>query len=51
MIIYLFLGMYFIGLVSTLYSFIGFAKEKKMKLAALCFIVLILYLLFGLGLI
>ena len=41
---------YFIGLLFSVVLFIEFIKDKKVKSAIVCFFILVLYILFGLGL-
>ena len=45
-----FVLLYFIGLLFTAVLFIEFIKDKKVKSAIVCFLILVLYILFGLGL-
>lgn len=45
-----FVLLYFIGLLFTVVLFIEFAKDKKVKSSIVCFFILVLYILFGLGL-
>ena len=49
-LIFSFVLLYFIGLLFTAVLFIEFAKDKKVKSAIICFFILVLYILFGLGL-
>lgn len=49
-LIYFFVLIYFIGLLFAVVLFIEFVKDKKVKSAIVCFFVLALYILFGLGL-
>jgi hypothetical protein len=49
-LIYFFVLLYFIGLLFTVVLFIEFIKDKKVKSTIICFFILVLYILFGLGL-
>lgn len=49
-LIYSFVLLYFIGLLFTAVLFIEFIKDKKVKSTIICFFILVLYILFGLGL-
>lgn len=49
-LIFAFVLLYFIGLLFTVVLFIEFIKDKKVKSTILCFFILVLYILFGLGL-
>ena len=49
-LIFSFVLLYFIGLLFTAVLFIEFSKDKKVKSAIACFFILVLYILFGLGL-
>lgn len=49
-LIYSFVLLYFIGLLFTVVLFIEFVKDKKVKSTIICFFILVLYILFGLGL-
>lgn len=49
-LIFSFVSLYIIGLLFTVVSFIEFIKDKKVKSAIVCFFILVLYILFGLGL-
>ena len=49
-LIYSFVLLYFIGLLFTVVLFIEFIKDKKVKSTIVCFFILVLYILFGLGL-
>ena len=49
-LILFFVLLYFIGLLFTVVLFIEFAKDKKVKSTIVCFFILVLYILFGLGL-
>lgn len=49
-LIYSFILLYFIGLLFTVVLFVEFIIDKKVKSAIACFFILVLYILFGLGL-
>ena len=49
-LIFSFVLLYFIGLLFTVVLFIEFVKDKKLKSTIICFFILVLYILFGLGL-
>lgn len=49
-LIFSFVLLYFIGLLFTVVLFIEFIKDKKVKSTIVCFFILVLYILFGLGL-
>lgn len=49
-LIFSFVSLYIIGLLFTVVSFIESIKDKKVKSAIVCFFILVLYILFGLGL-
>lgn len=49
-LIFSFVLLYFIGLLFTVVLFIEFVKDKKVKSTIICFFILVLYILFGLGL-
>ena len=49
-LIFSFVLLYFIGLLFTVVLFIEFIKDKKLKSTIVCFFILVLYILFGLGL-
>lgn len=49
-LIFSFVLLYFIGLLFTVVLFIELVKDKKVKSAIVCFFILVLYILFGLGL-
>lgn len=49
-LIYSFVLLYFIGLLFTVVLFIELIKDKKVKSTIICFFILALYILFGLGL-
>lgn len=49
-LIYFFVLLYFIGLLFTVVLFVEFIKDKKVKSTIVCFFILVLYILFGLGL-
>lgn len=45
-----FILLYFIGLLFTVVLFIESIKEKRVKSIIMCFLILVVYILFGLGL-
>ena len=45
-----FVLLYFIGLLFSVVLFIESIKDKKVKSAIICFLILVVYILFGLGL-
>jgi ACR3 family arsenite efflux pump ArsB len=49
-IIFAFIGLYMIGLLFSLAVFIEFIKNKKVKLAIVPFLIVMMYILLGLGL-
>lgn len=49
-IIFAFIGLYIIGLLFSLVVFIEFIKDKKVKPAIIPFLIVIMYMLLGLGL-
>ena len=49
-LIFSFVLLYFIGLLFTVVLFIELIKDKKIKSTIVCFFILVLYILFGLGL-
>lgn len=49
-LIYSFVLLYFIGLLFTVVLFIESIKEKRVKSTIMCFLILVVYILFGLGL-
>ena len=49
-LIFSFVLLYFIGLLFTAVLFIEFIRDKKAKSTIVCFFILVLYILFGLGL-
>lgn len=49
-LIFSFVLLYFIGLLFAVVLFIEFVKDKKVKSTIVCFFILVLYILFGLGL-
>lgn len=49
-IIFAFIGLYMIGLLFSLAVFIELIKDKKVKPAIVSFLIIIMYMLLGLGL-
>lgn len=49
-IIFVFIGLYMIGLLFSLAVFIELIKDKKVKPAIISFSIVIMYMLLGLGL-
>ena len=49
-IIFTFIGLYMIGLLFSLVVFIEFIKDKKVKPTIVSFLIVIMYMLLGLGL-
>lgn len=49
-IIFAFIGLYMIGLLFSLAVFIEFIKDKKVKPTIISFLIVIMYILLGLGL-
>lgn len=49
-LIFSFVLLYFIGLLFTVVLFIESIKEKRVKSTIICFLILVVYISFGLGL-